>query len=112
MTPGARSIAPRHGQFIVVYITARNDSNAPATFHIGEAELVDANGKHYSVDVDELEQVSPIGDDGFDDDQQPGVTTHGWIPFDVPASVTGASAVSLLPDDSGDAPPTIVRLHT
>ena len=109
-TPGPRPVKARNGQFVLVYVTAQNLGNAPATFHIGEAELIDSAGHRFATSYDVLVAVGPIGNDGFNDDEQPGATTHGWIPFDVPTTIKAVSAVSLLPDDSGDVPPAVVRL--
>lgn len=91
---GRAPIRPRNGQFVVVQVTAQNVSKKPAIMSSTASMLVDAKGRQYNAGV----YLNASGQ-GIEHYQQPGTTAHGWIAFDVPASVHGVSAVIVQPDE-------------
>jgi len=91
---GRAPIRPRNGQFVVVQVTAKNVSKKPAIMSSTASMLVDATGRQYNAGV-----YLDASGQGIERYQQPGTTAHGWIAFDVPASVHGVSAVIVQPDE-------------
>jgi hypothetical protein len=87
-------IRPKNGQFVVVRITAKNVSKKPAIMSATASLLVDAKGRQYNAGV----YLDGSGQ-GIERYQQPGTTAHGWIAFDVPATVHAVSAVIVQPDE-------------
>lgn len=91
---GHAPIRPKNGQFVIVRITAKNVSKKPAIMSSTASLLVDAKGRQYNAGV----YLDGSGQ-GIERYQQPGTTAHGWIAFDVPASVHAVSAVIVQPDE-------------
>lgn len=86
------------GEYIVVYITASNNSGAPVTVDGDGFTLVGADGTQYGVSSD-----WPITDDPqiIYEDVNPGNSVTGYILFDVPEGTELASMqyVEFLSDD-------------
>lgn len=85
------------GQFIMVYLTAKNVGDEPATMSTTDSTLTDARGKSFEAGGPYLyadEASQGLGDDR----QQPDTTRKGWIAFDVPLSVTKVDFVTIQSD--------------
>jgi hypothetical protein len=92
---GHAPIRPKNGQFIIVQLTATNVSKKPAIMSSTASLLVDAAGRQYNAGV-----YLDVAGQGIERYQQPGTTAHGWIAFDVPATVHAVSAVIVQPDEN------------
>ena len=91
---GHAPIRPKNGQFVIVRLTAKNVSKRPAIMSSTASLLVDAAARRYNAGV-----YLEASGQGIERYQQPGTTAHGWIAFDVPASVHAVSAVIVQPDE-------------
>ena len=98
---------PKNGQFVLVYVTAKNVGKQPAIMSATASQLIDAQGRSYNAGV-----YLGGADQGLDQYQQPGTSVRGWMAFDVPAEVTSVSAVVVQPDENLTTtnPPTRVSL--
>lgn len=92
---GHAPIRPKNGQFVIVLLTAKNVSKKPAIMSATASLLVDAAGRQYDAGV-----YLDASGQGIERYQQPGTTAHGWIAFDVPATVHAVSAVIVQPDEN------------
>lgn len=92
---GLEPFTPDNGQFIVVYLSAKNVGMRPASFSTTDSTLVDSAGREYSAGGPYLGGV--VGQ-GLDEQLQPGAVRAGWIAFDVPAAVTSVSLLAVQSD--------------
>ena len=86
---------PKNGQFVLVYVTAKNVGKQPAIMSATASQLIDAQGRTYNAGV-----YLGGADQGLDQYQQPGTSARGWMAFDIPAGVTSVSAVVVQPDEN------------
>ena len=98
---------PKNGQFVLVYVTAKNVGKQPAIMSATASRLIDAAGRSYDAGV-----YLGGADQGLDQYQQPGTSVRGWMAFDIPAGVASVSAVVVQPDENLTTtnPPTRVSL--
>lgn len=93
---GIKNHKPENGQFIVVYVTAKNIGKKPAVMSVTDSELTDVNGKTYGAGGPYLFGV--VGQDLDSARQQPDTTRKGFIAFDVPPSAGKPSTVTIQSD--------------
>ncbi len=86
---------PVNGQFVIVYVRAKNVGKKPAMMSATASQLVDAQGRSYDAGV----YLRGAGQ-GLDRSQQPGTSATGWFAFDVPNTVRVVSAVLVQPDEN------------
>ena len=86
---------PKNGQFVLVYVTAKNVGKQPAIMSATSSQLVAADGRSYNAGV-----YLGGADQGLDQYQQPGTSVRGWMAFDIPTDVTSVSAVVVQPDEN------------
>jgi hypothetical protein len=86
---------PKNGQFVIVYVTAKNVGKQPAMMSATASQLIDSHGRAYDAGV----YLGAAGQ-GLDHNQQPGTSASGWIAFDVPKTVTSVTAVIVQPDEN------------
>lgn len=106
---GLKPFTPDNGQFVLVYVTAKNVGIQPEAVADSNSTLIDDRGVKYDSSSYGFGAVGQ----GFDaSNQQPGVTRTGWFAFDVPASVTKVSGVLVQTDAymATENEPTLVKL--
>jgi hypothetical protein len=110
---GRRPWRPTNGQYVVVYLTARNVGNAPAFCSTTDSSLVDDAGRTYPAAL-LVDGAPPVGQGLSVGNLQPGASASGFITFDVPTSA-GAPATLMLQTlahgQSISLPPTMVTLR-
>lgn len=78
------------GNYLVVRLSVNNGKSQSVTLSSDQAKL-EANGNEYSADTNGLTALELSGAKTFFlKDLGPGVTTTGWVVFDVPPSVLSA----------------------
>jgi hypothetical protein len=80
---GLKPFTPENGQFVFVYLSAKNVGNEPASMSITNATITDAAGKTYEASGPYLGGVAN-NDLSDSTNQQPDTTRTGFITFDVP----------------------------
>jgi hypothetical protein len=110
---GEKPWRPANGQYVLVYLTAKNVANAPANCSISDSALVDDAGRTYSSAL-LVGGAPPVGQGLGSDNLQPGASGNGFIVFDVPTSA-GAPVTLMLQTlahgQSFNPPPAIVSLR-
>lgn len=100
---------PENGQFVLVHLTAKNVGNEPASMSTNGSSIVDAEGKTYT---NGKMYLGGLANQGLGEDQQPGVSKTGFLPFDVPATVTKVISLVVQSDPYGGTtnPTSLVSL--
>jgi hypothetical protein len=110
---GFKPWTPKSGQFVVVYLTAKNVDTVPTTCTTHNNGLVDGTGASYSSVV--LEGgAPPVGQGLGVGDQPPGGIASGYVAFDVPASAGKPVTLLLQTKAYGSTTnaPTVVDLRS
>jgi hypothetical protein len=110
---GFKPWTPKSGQFVVVYLTAKNVDTAPTTCTTHNNRIVDDTGASYSSVV--LEGgAPPVGQGLGVGDQPPGGIASGYVAFDVPASAAKPVTLLLQTKAYGTTTnaPTVVNLRS
>jgi uncharacterized protein len=86
---------PPDGEWLIVYITVTNDSDAAAPFDYSEWELIDSTGGSHAGVPDATDAlVSTVVENGIAEELEPGESYDLAIVFDVPTTASGFSLVS------------------
>jgi hypothetical protein len=109
---GHQPWTPANGQYVVVYLTARNVSDVPAACSTSDSGLVDEAGRTY-ISAALVGGTPPLGQGLGSNNLQPGASGSGFVAFDVPTSA-GAPATLVLRTKvygTSASPPTTVNLR-